>query len=69
MIRRFALVSALTLGVSAACAGPATNMTSTTGGTVNANTAQCAGRHSSCVTDNDCCSLWCVDGSCARREP
>jgi hypothetical protein len=29
----------------------------------------CSATESRCSRDNDCCSLWCVSGTCTRREP
>jgi hypothetical protein len=30
---------------------------------------RCFGRDAACVADNDCCSLWCVNGQCERKQP
>lgn len=29
----------------------------------------CLQLSSSCAVDDDCCSLWCANGECTRREP
>ena len=30
---------------------------------------KCLSRGTDCVTDNDCCSEWCVNGRCATKSP
>lgn len=30
---------------------------------------QCLAHGASCVADNDCCTLWCANGVCARKQP
>jgi hypothetical protein len=29
----------------------------------------CLAKGTSCVSGDDCCSLWCADGHCAARQP
>jgi hypothetical protein len=29
----------------------------------------CLARGTSCISSDDCCSLWCVNGHCAVRQP
>jgi hypothetical protein len=33
------------------------------------SSGQCFQRGDKCAVNNDCCSLWCANGYCARREP
>ena len=30
---------------------------------------RCFAKGTSCVSSDDCCSLWCVNGHCAARQP
>jgi hypothetical protein len=31
--------------------------------------AQCLAVESACHMDSECCTMWCVNGACDRREP
>jgi len=33
------------------------------------SSGQCFQRDEACAVNNDCCSLWCVNGYCAIRQP
>ena len=60
MIRMGILIVAV---VVAACGATNTNATV-------ASTEQCSRWDGeSCTRDTQCCSLWCVNHSCTRREP
>lgn len=49
-----------------ACAGSS----SSGKGAENARpSSQCLDLHSACSADNDCCSLWCVNGECRQKQP
>jgi hypothetical protein len=30
---------------------------------------RCLPRGSNCAVDGDCCTLWCVNGTCVRKNP
>ncbi|MGD0675838.1 MAG: hypothetical protein ABSC94_10495 [Polyangiaceae bacterium] len=30
---------------------------------------RCLDRDANCVANSDCCTLWCVNGVCARKQP
>lgn len=38
-------------------------------GEVQTSGAQCIAREAACHRDSECCSSWCVNGVCERREP
>jgi hypothetical protein len=67
MVRRAFFSFALAAATLIACAGPQPGTTTTTGGTVSP--AHCALTSAPCERDSDCCSLWCVNGLCTRRQP
>jgi hypothetical protein len=46
----------------AACGETVTGQTRTTGAT-------CLSNHIACHLHSECCSQWCVNGTCERREP
>jgi hypothetical protein len=62
------LACALTAALLPACAGSQANRagtTTTTSAVVERTTLpRCVGLEAVCVTDVDCCSLWCIEGSC-----
>jgi hypothetical protein len=51
--------------VVGACAETASGQPSTT----TTTGAQCLDNGTSCVEHNECCSAWCVNGECTRRQP
>lgn len=55
-----AVVGAL---LAAACARPAA------GGGAAPGADRCLQEHEPCVADRDCCSMWCANRWCERREP
>ena len=67
MVRRAFFSFALVAATLIACGGPQSGATTTTGGTVSPST--CAHTSAPCERDSDCCSLWCVSGSCSRKQP
>jgi hypothetical protein len=38
-------------------------------GTQERSGGRCLERGTSCLSSDDCCSLWCVNGHCAIRQP
>jgi hypothetical protein len=34
-----------------------------------APSSRCLSSGTDCVADNDCCSQWCVNGRCTRKQP
>lgn len=67
MVRRALVTFAFGTALLAACGGAQTGTTSTTAGSMDR--PQCSSRGAGCVSDSDCCSLWCASGSCATRQP
>jgi len=59
------LLGAIATGLVTACGASSGNRDAKVGSGADA----CWATESRCRRDNDCCSQWCVSGSCERREP
>jgi hypothetical protein len=53
----------LAAAIAAAC-----GTTQTRRATLGPASDSCLDKGSDCARDGECCSLWCVNGSCAMRE-
>jgi hypothetical protein len=62
---RLFFVAVVATGVLAACGASNGNRDSKLGRGPDA----CWATESRCRRDNDCCSLWCVNGVCDTRDP
>ncbi len=69
MIRKAVFTVGLGASLLVACVGPETGTTTTTAGVVSRAQSACTVTEAPCTTSRDCCSVWCVDGLCADREP
>jgi hypothetical protein len=70
MIGRVILLLGFVTALAPACAARNdVGRTTTTSGTLEARPETCAHVETSCIRDDDCCSLWCVGGLCERRQP
>jgi hypothetical protein len=72
MIRRALVVLGCGVALLTACAGShdtSVGQTGTTAGSIGSSTGACIALHESCSINSDCCSQWCVSGSCSTRQP
>jgi hypothetical protein len=73
MIRSLCLAFAIGFATLPACAGPRaehSGMTTTTAGVVErASPERCIQDDATCLNNSDCCSDWCMDGTCTYRDP
>jgi hypothetical protein len=72
-LRRASVVSAHALVIAGLACGISCGASNAPPGSTNmqppSNPDACLHRGTTCVLDNDCCSLWCVNGVCTRRSP
>jgi hypothetical protein len=68
MVGRLLFAAAFGVALLPACAEEQVGRTTTTSGVV-VRGDRCAHEEASCVSDDDCCSAWCVSGLCERRQP
>ena len=65
LVRALAL-ALVAFGSVASCAGEAANQPLQP---PMLTSGSCLSRNVACMTNSDCCSLWCVNGYCETKEP
>jgi hypothetical protein len=57
------------LVLAPACGGPEHGVVQTPNAAGGANHGQCLDRGVACKSSGDCCSQWCVSGTCSTKQP